>query len=145
MWRALTGHHKQISLSFLIVGHTIFAPDTCFGLIKWLYRRTYVGCLDDIGKVVSKSLAVNKSQLIEAQDTSTVVLMYNWGMYFDESTTKVPGIKKYQHFRFSAKHPRNVFVKTSYRADEKEVLQSHHNLLKTFPSTITPTGSSFEQ
>ena len=28
------------SLSFLVVGHTKFSPDWCFGLIKRLYRRT---------------------------------------------------------------------------------------------------------
>ena len=77
MWRVLTGHHKQITLSFLIVGHTKFSPDTCFGLIKRLYRRTYVGCLDDISKVVSNSSVVNKPQVVGAQDGSTVVLMYN--------------------------------------------------------------------
>ena len=64
MWRVLTGRHKQITLSFLIVGHTKFSPDTCFGLIKRLYRRTYVGCLDDISKMVSNSSVVNKPQLV---------------------------------------------------------------------------------
>ena len=147
MWRVLTGRHKQITLSFLIVGHTKFSPDTCFGLIKRLYRRTYIGCLDDISKVVSNSSVVNKPQLVGAQDGSTVVPMYNWGTYFDECTTKVPGIKKYQHFQFSAEHPGKVFVRTSNTADEKEVtiLKSHHNLLETFPSTITPTGLSLER
>ena len=27
MWRVLTGRHKQITLSFLIVGHTKFSPE----------------------------------------------------------------------------------------------------------------------
>ena len=74
----LIGHHKQITLSFLIVGHKKFSPDTCFGLIKWLYRRIYVGCLDNIDKVVSNSSAVNNPQLVGAQDGSIVVPMYNW-------------------------------------------------------------------
>ena len=33
-WRVMTGRHTQITLSFLVVGHTIFAPDCCFGLFK---------------------------------------------------------------------------------------------------------------
>ena len=41
-----------------------------------------MGCLDDIAKMVSKSLAVNEPQLVGAQDGSTVVLMYKWGAYF---------------------------------------------------------------
>ena len=134
MWRVLTGRHKQITLSFLIAGHTKFSPDICFGLIKCLYRRIYAGYLDDIAGVVSKSSIVNEPQLVGAQDGSTVVLMYNWGTYFDEGTTKVPGIKKYQHFRFSTKHPGKVFMKSSWGAAEKEVtiLKSTNNLLETF-------------
>ena len=106
-----------------------------------------MGCLDDIAKVVSKSSVVNEPQLVGAQDGSTVVPMYNWGAYFDEGTTKVPGIKKYQHFRFSSEHPGKVFVKSSKGGIEKEVtiLKSHHNLLETFPSTITPNGLSCER
>ena len=76
------------------MGHTNFSPDTCFGMIKWLYR-TFVGCLDDIAKVVSKSSVVNELQLVGAQDGSTVVPMYHWATYFDGNPTQVSGIKKY--------------------------------------------------
>ena len=147
MWRILTGRHKQITLSFLIVGHTKFSPDTCFGLIKRLYRRTFVGCLDDITKVVSKSSVVNEPQLVGTQDGSTIVPMYDWATYFDEGTTKVLGIKKYQHFRFCSEHPGKVYVKTSQAAVEHEhsILKKHHNLLETFPATITPAGLSPER
>ena len=34
LWRALTKRHTNITLSFLVVGHTKFAPDWCFGLFK---------------------------------------------------------------------------------------------------------------
>lgn len=34
IWRVMTGRHTQITLSFLVVGHTKFAPDWCFGLFK---------------------------------------------------------------------------------------------------------------
>ena len=30
-WRVMSGLHKNITLSFLVVGHTKFAPDWCFG------------------------------------------------------------------------------------------------------------------
>ena len=79
---------------------------------------------------------MNDPQLVGAQDGSTVVPMYNWDAYFDESTTKVLGIKKYQHFQFSSEHPGKVFLKSSTEGIEKEVtiLKSHHNLLGTFQS-----------
>ena len=34
LWRVLTGLHNNITLSFMIVGHTKFSPDWCFGLLK---------------------------------------------------------------------------------------------------------------
>lgn len=40
VWRTLTGRHTNITLSFLPVGHTKFAPDWCFGLFKRAFRRT---------------------------------------------------------------------------------------------------------
>ena len=40
IWRTITNRHTNITLSFLPVGHTKFAPDWCFGLFKCSYRRT---------------------------------------------------------------------------------------------------------
>ncbi len=45
MWRVLSGRHNEITISFLVVGHTKFAPDWCFGLLKRLYRRSRVGSI----------------------------------------------------------------------------------------------------
>ena len=55
MWRVLTGRHSEVTLSFLVVGHTKFAPDWCFGLFKQLYRKTNVGSLKAIADVCDKS------------------------------------------------------------------------------------------
>ena len=41
-WRVLAGLHDEIELSFLVVGHTKFSPDWCFGLFKRAFRRTKV-------------------------------------------------------------------------------------------------------
>ena len=54
-WRVLTNRHSSITLSFLVVGHTKFSPDWCFGLFKRTYRRTKVGSLQSIAKVVNES------------------------------------------------------------------------------------------
>ena len=59
-WRILTGLNK-ITLSLLIVGHTKFSPDWCFGLFKQAFRRTKVGCLDDIARVVEESAVASWS------------------------------------------------------------------------------------
>ena len=34
LWRVLTGLHENITLSFMVAGHTKFSPDWCFGLLK---------------------------------------------------------------------------------------------------------------
>ena len=34
MWSAMTQGHTNIMYSFLVVGHTKFSPDWCFGLLK---------------------------------------------------------------------------------------------------------------
>jgi len=43
---------KSITMSFLIVGHTKFAPDWAFRLLKQRFR---VDCLDDLVRVVEGS------------------------------------------------------------------------------------------
>ena len=43
LWRVMVGLHRSITLSFLIVAHTKFSPDWCFGLLKQRFRRTVVG------------------------------------------------------------------------------------------------------
>ena len=75
-WRVLAGLNRRIEISFLIVGHTKFAPDWCFGLLKQAYRRTKVGCLDDIVRLVESSAVVNNAQLIGREDGTVIVHQY---------------------------------------------------------------------
>ena len=53
----------SITLSFMVVGHTKFTPDSCFGLVKQQYRRKHVECLSDIVDVVNKSGYINHTRL----------------------------------------------------------------------------------
>ena len=48
LYRVLTGLHDTIELSFLVVGHTKFAPDGYFGLIRRRYRRSQVYTYDHL-------------------------------------------------------------------------------------------------
>ena len=56
-WRAMTGRHTQITLSFLVVGHTKFSPDWCFGLFKRLYRRTKLGACRPLHRLSTTRLS----------------------------------------------------------------------------------------
>ena len=82
-WRVLSGLNKSITVSSLIVGHTKFSPDWCFGLFEQLYRKSKIRCLDDIVRVVEKSAAVNCAQLVGTQDGRVLVPTYDWATFFD--------------------------------------------------------------
>ena len=60
-WMVLTNRQSSITLSFLVVGHTKFSPDWCFGLFKSSYRRTKVGSMQSIAQVVNESAECNFS------------------------------------------------------------------------------------
>ena len=105
MWRILTGQNTQITLSFLIVGHTKFAPDCCFGLVKRKYRRTYVSTLKDISEVVYNLAECNIAQLVSDVDGTFVVPTFDWTSFFASRMKKFTGIKKYHHLQFDISHP----------------------------------------
>ena len=67
-WRILTGRHRKITMSFLVVDHTKFAPDWCFGLLKQKYRRTKIESLTGLAAVVHKPAECNFSQLVTTED-----------------------------------------------------------------------------
>ena len=100
-WHALTNKHSKITLSFLVVGHTKFAPDWCFGLFKRLYRRTKVGKLSDIAKVMNDSAQCNIAQLVSNEDGSIVVPAYNWTNFFASHFKKIIGIEKLHHLHLT--------------------------------------------
>ena len=104
-WRTLTNRHTSITLSFLVVGHTKFAPDWCFGLFKRHYRRTKVGSLRSIAQVVNDSAECNFSQLVCDEGGRTIVPTYDWTDFFAPHLKKIIGIKKYHHFRFDSSNP----------------------------------------
>ncbi len=147
-WRVMTGRHTQITLSFLVVGHTKFSPDWCFGLFKRLYRRTKVGSLKELSRVVNDSACCNFAQLVTAEDATCIVPIYNWADFFVPHMKKLLGIKKYHHFRFTSAEPGVVYVK--YQWDTAENKQE---LLKTtwvpnsssLPDTVIPKGLSSER
>ena len=146
-----TGLHEEVKISFLPVGHTKFALDWFFGLMKQSFRQTKIGDLDDIANCVSRSSLVSVSQLIGSLDRSTFVNTYNWSNYFDEKTIKtaLKGITQMYHFRFVSSSPGAVFVKSVGSGAERKI-----NLLRNtswapsahdLPDVVDPMGLSAEQ
>ena len=99
-WRVLTQRNLSIKISFLPVGHTKFAPDSCFGLFKQRFRRTSVGSLEDIAAVMNDSSVVNFAQLVGTSEGEILVQSYDWTGFFSKMFRKIDGIKQYHHFSF---------------------------------------------
>ena len=112
-WRVISGLHSSITINFMVSGHTKFAPDWCFGLLKQKYRRTPVSSLADMCDVVTKSTVtgVNVSQLVGSENGDIYVPTLNWQSLLSELFRPLPGIKKIHHFRFSADQPGVVLYK----------------------------------
>src|SRR5438128_2959605 len=110
----------------MIPGHTNFKCDGSFGLIKKLYRKTTVDCIDHIVEVVKRSstTGLNKAQCYGFQylDLNSVL-----GIFFK----KLSGLQKYQHFIFEAAQP--GVVKAQLVANSAF---TEFNLLKTRKSSV---------
>ena len=122
-WRVMVGLNRTITVSFLIVGHTKFSPDWCFGLFKQAFRLTKIGCLDDIVKVVESSAMVNYAQLVGTQNSQVVVPTYDWAEYFNSPFRQnaLKGIKAMLHLTFSHLKPGTAVVKDSVSSPEREI------------------------
>jgi len=137
-WRIICKLHRSATLNFMISGHTKFAPDWCFGLLKQRYRRTAVSSLADIAGVVDSStvVGVNRAEIVGTEDGQVNVPTFDWQAYFQTFFKPFPGIKSIQHFRFSADCPGIVF----YRATPSSEEQSFQMLrdLSSMPTSVGP-------
>ena len=72
--------HMSISLNFLITGHTKFAPDWCFGLLKQKFRKEPVSSRKEMEATVRRSTLqeVNIPQLVGDERGTVFVPMYDW-------------------------------------------------------------------
>ena len=117
-WRVL---YKRNRISFLFVGHTKFAPDWCFGQLKQMFRKTLVGCLEDLTCVVDQSARTNHAQLVSMEDGTVLVDQYDWVGYFQSYFRRgaFDGIKSLHHLVFSSAAPGTAVVRNSCNAEGK--------------------------
>ena len=145
----MTGLHDSITILFLIVGHTKFAPNGCFGLLKREFRRTEVSCLADLEQVVQSSAVVNKSQLVGSQTGESIVPMKDWAGFLGPHFQRLTGIKHCHHFRFDKNTPGVVHLRLhSDSPEEKRRLMKDQNWntnASDLPPIIPPSGMSLER
>jgi hypothetical protein len=99
MWRVATGLHKSITLNFLVAGHTKFAPDGWFGLVKQAFRRHMVNSLSCMERVVNTSAVGNQAQVVGRENGQTLVPVGDWQSHLTPHCRPLQGIKQFQHFR----------------------------------------------
>lgn len=140
----MCGMYDSVTVSFMIVGHTKFSPDWCFGLLKQRLRRCRVDCLDDMVNVVESSADVNFAQLVGTQLGETLVPMYNWSHFFEPYFRVLPAIKSYHHFHFNSSSLGTAIVKQfcdspaiSYKLS---TTSSWNPSPATLPPVIPPPG-----
>ncbi len=130
LYLVICGYYESIELNFMIPGHTKFKCDGSFGLIKKLYRRTRVDCVDHVVEVVKKSspAGLNKAQCYEGgKGFQYLDIKAILGIYFK----KLPSIQRYQHFLFEASNLGTVKVQEVANGSFAEF-----NLLKTKKADI---------
>ena len=147
-WRVLSGLHQHITISFMLVGHTKFSPDWCFGLLKQKYKKTFVSSLGDIVDVVNSSAEVNTAQLVGSQEGDVVVPTYDWATFLGKHFRKVPNIKQYHHFKFSRCSPGKVTLKElsdSPPSTFQMALDDWQPSSSELPPQVKPSGLSDER
>ena len=118
---AHTDRHTDITLSILMVGHTKFSPDWCFGLCKRLYKRIKVSSL----KHCKGDKRISWVQLC------LVGFAWRWQyncsyIWLDKLLCAThPGIKRIHHFRVSSSQPCFIFTK-----EHSDTVEVKFNMLK---------------
>ena len=143
-WRVITGRHKEITFSFMEVGHTRCLVDGHFGLIKKMYRRLDCDTVQHLEEAVRRSSKNNIPQLYTWQ-------WRDWDTFINSLFKAVTGIRKYHHFKVSSDFP--GFVHARERLTSEVV---HIPILKrgittekvrcvSLPRVIPPAGLSHDR
>ena len=146
-WRCIVGLHSSIQLSFLVAGHTKFSPDWGFGLIKRLYRRTSVSCINDIKNVVESSSVVNEACVVGDETGEVQVAVYDWASFLSQFFNKIRGITAYHQFFLSCATPGVVLLQKFCDSEQLEVNLMKHStgtvrIPPGMPDPLNPPGLS---
>ena len=142
----MAGLHLTIQYSFLIVGHTKFAPDACFGMIKKKFRRTRISCLQDLAEVVNTSADLNHAQLVGSQSGNVIVPTYDWKNHFAGRFRMLTGIKRLHHITITSTPQSQLSISVKEFSDSPTQVVSlvkdptWNPLPSELPPVILPTG-----
>ena len=97
-----TGELEHIHISFMIAGHTKFAPDRLFSTIGCAYKTEDVFTISDLKSICDKCATCTV-------ETGENVL--TWRNTLGEKYSDLPGVRKYHDFLIVKAHDRRVVMK----------------------------------
>jgi hypothetical protein len=150
MWRVMKGLHKKITLSFMLPGHTKFAPDRYFGIFKIKYRRSTIDCLADVVECVENS---TRNKILVAQPygehlglLSRNIVYRDWLNYLKKHFNTIDDILSYNYFEFDNKMKGYVKIRRKPEDEPKKMylLKKSHKMFKeeSCPKELFPEGLS---
>ena len=148
LWRTMLGLCDSVELNFMIAGHTKFAPDRFFGLIKRRYNKSVVDTLQDLVDIVNTSTTggYNVAQLTsDPVSGDQYVTWYAWSTFLQQYFKPIDGLTKYHHFRMCASEPGVVYARILATSPEEKfnVLFGDVDHLAN-PDVIRSAGLSLE-
>lgn len=153
MYRVLSNLHSEIEMSFLVVGHTKFSPDSHFGLIKQRYRNSRVYTYEHLARVIEESAegVYNRCQRYFSDAAKSEIVYRDWSSWLSKYFKSIPNITSYQHFKISNKEKGFVFVKKDINSQEEKInlmaCECQFDLVvnQHSPKRIIPEGLSAER
>lgn len=138
-WRVKMQRNEKIFLNFLMVGHTKFAPDRHFGLIKLEYSKSDIDTFPELLDCVQRSSRSGHNKKVDASQ----VIWYSWDSFFSIYFRNLKGITKFHHFLIDAGGLRCKELADSVA--EEHVTEKEEFELEMLPSVIKAPGLSLER
>ena len=109
----------------MVVGHTKFAPDGYFGLIRKRYRRSNIYTYEDLVQTILNS-SVNGHNTCQpsrssGEQVNSQLIYRDWSSWLLKFFRKLPDITSYRHFKITKSKPGIVTLKKNIDGDEIEV------------------------
>ena len=145
-----TSKNSKISLNFLLVGHTRFAPDRIFGLIKMKYEKADIDTFRDFVLCVVGASPSGVSLAVPTHNPITKVkhVKWNrWDAFLHQFYDPLPHITRYHHFTFREEEITDVGCQTFADAPIQliKIMRINPANNENGPEEIPPKGLSSQR
>ena len=103
LWRCCVGLNDDITFLFMEPGHTKCFCDSCFGMIKRVFRKSDVNTIQELERVVERSSKGNRPCHFSSPEEGHV--FRDWATFLGDSLLPLKGISRFFKFRFTKTDP----------------------------------------